>query len=337
MSNPAKINFTQIREDNDLALTVERYLGHSNRGKWLCPFHKEKTPSFCLKADKFKCFGCGVGGDVVDFIALMEKLSIKEAAQRLGNAYILDLGLTPAQIKEKQAEIKAEREGRRLAQLAEEKARQDKALERISQMTGKVEYYHSQVGQALDYWASEGILPHTIKFYKLGYCPNFPLWKEGSIAEYVPSYVIPYFHYGELVSIRHRLAGREGGKYRPEFPGLPARLYNVDCLDELEFSALEPGEVILCEGEKKALVLGQQAIQAVGLPGVALWKKHEEDWIPLFKDTSTVYVILDPNAEQQAKEIALTLNGKGIKAKYVVLPCKVDDYFVLRGGTTPEF
>lgn len=340
MSTPATINFTQIREANDLASTVERYLGPPARNKWLCPFHKEKTPSFCLKADKFKCFGCGVGGDIVDFVALMEKLSIKEAAQRLGG-FVLDLGLTPQQVAAKQAEIKAERERRRVEQQAEEKAKQGKALERLAGLTGRVELYHSQVGQALNYWASEGIAAHTIKAYKLGYCPAFPVWGqvegEYRIIEHCPSYVIPYFHYGELVSIRHRLKDREGDKYRPEFAGLPAQLFNVDCLDDLEFSALESGEVVLCEGEKKALVLGQQAIPAVSIPGVETWKGHKEEWLPLFKDTSTVYIALDPNAEQQAREMTFTFNGNGIKAKCVSMPCKPDDFFVRNRGTCTDF
>lgn len=336
MSAPT-INFTQIRETNDLARTIEKYLGQPQRGKWLCPFHAEKTPSFCLKAEKFKCFGCGVSGDIVDFVALMEKLSIKEAAQRLGG-FVLDLGLTPAQIAAKQAEIKAERERKRVEQQAEDKAKQAKALERLAGLTSRVEFYHSQVGQALDYWTAEGILPHTIKRYKLGYCPKFPLWQEAKKDyEYIPSYVIPYFHYGELVSIRHRLAGREGDKYRPEFAGLPAQLFNADCLDELEFSALEPGEVALVEGEKKALVLGQQCIQAVGLPGVEAWKRYEAEWLSLFRNTSTVYVILDPNAEGMAREITATFNGNGIKAKYVSMPCKPDDFFVKSKGTCIDF
>lgn len=336
MSTSATINFTQIRQDHDLRTVVTQYLGQPKSGKWLCPFHREKTPSFTLKGDKFKCFGCGVSGDVTDFIALTEKITVKEAAQKLGG-YVLDLGLSPAEIKAKQAEIRAEYERRRTEQLAEEERKTAKALERVSQMTGKVEHYHGQVNQALDYWTSEGIAPHTIKRYKLGYCPNFPLWKEGSIAEYVPSYVIPYFHYGELVSIRHRLKDREGDKYRPEFAGLPCQLFNIDCLDELEFSALEPGEVALVEGEKKSLVLGQHLIQAVGLPGVEAWKKRGAEWLPLFQSTTCVYVILDPNAEQQAREITFTLNGNGIKAKYVVMPCKPDDYFVKHGGTIPNF
>lgn len=341
MSAPT-INFTQIRDTNDLTQTVEKYLGAPQRGKWLCPFHKEKTPSFSVKGDRFKCFGaCGISGDVTDFVALMEKLSIKEAAQRLGG-FILDLGLTPAQIAAKQAGIKAERERKRIQDRAEEQAKQAKALERLAGLTGRVELYHSQVGQAMDYWQSEGILPHTIKQYKLGYCPTFPVWGqvdgEYRIIEHCPSYVIPYFHYGELVSIRHRLAGREGDKYRPEFAGLPAKLFNVDCLDDLDLNALnETGAVCLVEGEKKAIVLGQEAIPAVGLPGVEAWKRYEAEWLPLFKNTSCVYVVLDPQAEERAREITATFNGNGIKAKFVMIPCKPDDFFTKYKGTADGF
>jgi DNA primase len=43
--------------------------------KWkgLCPFHQEKTPSFHvdLEADRFHCFGCGVGGNAADFRRLL--------------------------------------------------------------------------------------------------------------------------------------------------------------------------------------------------------------------------------------------------------------------------
>ncbi len=53
--------------------------------KGLCPFHQEKTPSFNVNPDKgfFKCFGCGVGGDVVKFVELQQKLSFPEAVRYL--------------------------------------------------------------------------------------------------------------------------------------------------------------------------------------------------------------------------------------------------------------
>jgi DNA primase len=52
--------------------------------KGLCPFHGEKTPSFHVY-DKgfFKCYGCGVGGDVIKFIELFDKVSFPEAVRQL--------------------------------------------------------------------------------------------------------------------------------------------------------------------------------------------------------------------------------------------------------------
>jgi DNA primase len=51
----------------------------------LCPFHSEKHPSFTVNDDKelFYCFGCGVGGDVIDFIERIEGIGFKEACKRL--------------------------------------------------------------------------------------------------------------------------------------------------------------------------------------------------------------------------------------------------------------
>src|SRR5512134_2608777 len=60
--------------------------------KGLCPFHGEKTPSFQVNRDKgfFHCFGCGVGGDVIKFLELHEKVGFPDAvkllAQRFGIA-----------------------------------------------------------------------------------------------------------------------------------------------------------------------------------------------------------------------------------------------------------
>lgn len=331
------INFLQIREDNDLKATVERYLGPPKNGKWLCPFHKEKTPSFSVKGDRFKCFGgCGLSGDVTDFVALIEKVSVKDAAQKL-NGYILDLGMTPAEIRVKQAAIRAE-------YLAEEEKKRQQALKRVAGMTAKVEHYRSQVGQARDYWYSQGLRDSTIQGFKLGYCPNFPLWEESDgkyqIREFTPSYVIPYFHYGELVNIRHRLKGRDKDKYRPEFAGLPNQLFNIDALDNLEFGddlgfgPLAPGEIILCEGEVKTMYLHQISAPAVGLPGAQAW---QEQYISLFAHTSTVYVVLDPDAEKRAKEITRTLNSNGIQSVMVPLPQKVDDMFVKYGCSISDF
>src|SRR5687768_11735420 len=55
--------------------------------KGLCPFHGEKTPSFHVNGDKgfFHCFGCGVGGDVIKFIELYDKVTFPEAVRQLAS------------------------------------------------------------------------------------------------------------------------------------------------------------------------------------------------------------------------------------------------------------
>ncbi len=56
-----------------------------NKHVALCPFHTEKTPSFFVFQDiRFKCFGCGESGDVIDFIQKMYGLSFKGALKHLG-------------------------------------------------------------------------------------------------------------------------------------------------------------------------------------------------------------------------------------------------------------
>ncbi|HVL67218.1 MAG TPA: DNA primase [Vicinamibacterales bacterium] len=61
--------------------------------KGLCPFHGEKTPSFNVHGDKgyFKCFGCGVGGDVIKFIELYDKIPFPEAVRQLAGRFGLQV------------------------------------------------------------------------------------------------------------------------------------------------------------------------------------------------------------------------------------------------------
>jgi DNA primase len=78
----------QVRNASNIVDVVGEYVQLRKRGRnflGLCPFHKEKTPSFNVQEDKgiFKCFGCGKGGDVFRFIMEIEKLSFPESIERL--------------------------------------------------------------------------------------------------------------------------------------------------------------------------------------------------------------------------------------------------------------
>ncbi len=69
---------------NDIADIISEYVVLKKAGRnllGLCPFHGEKTPSFSVSPEKqfYKCFGCGVGGNVVDFLMRIERLDFQEA------------------------------------------------------------------------------------------------------------------------------------------------------------------------------------------------------------------------------------------------------------------
>jgi len=80
----------EIRINNDIVDVVSEYVRLEKRGKnyfGLCPFHREKTPSFSVESEKqiFYCFGCGKGGNVFQFISLAEKLDYIEAVKLLAD------------------------------------------------------------------------------------------------------------------------------------------------------------------------------------------------------------------------------------------------------------
>lgn len=69
-------------------------LRRSGRGfVGLCPFHNEKTPSFNVTPDLgiYKCFGCGAGGDVFNFVMEMEGVGFSEAVRSLAERYGVDI------------------------------------------------------------------------------------------------------------------------------------------------------------------------------------------------------------------------------------------------------
>ena len=78
--------------------------------KGLCPFHGEKTPSFNVNGDKgfFHCFGCGVGGDVIKFVELHDKVSFPDAVRQL--AARAGLTVPEAEDAKQDAESSRERE-----------------------------------------------------------------------------------------------------------------------------------------------------------------------------------------------------------------------------------
>ena len=80
----------RIKESNDIVDIIGQYVDLSNSGKnmkGLCPFHREKTPSFMVSSEsqRYHCFGCGEGGDVVSFVMKYNNISYPEALKSLAD------------------------------------------------------------------------------------------------------------------------------------------------------------------------------------------------------------------------------------------------------------
>ena len=80
----------------DIVEVINTYVPLKKRGAnflGLCPFHKEKTPSFTVSQDKqiYKCFGCGAGGNVISFVSKIENLDFKDTLEHLADKTNIDL------------------------------------------------------------------------------------------------------------------------------------------------------------------------------------------------------------------------------------------------------
>ena len=81
-----------LRTQADIVAVVQDTVPLRRTGatyKGLCPFHGEKTPSFHVNRDRgfFHCFGCGVGGDVIKFVELRDRVAFAEAVRTLAQRF----------------------------------------------------------------------------------------------------------------------------------------------------------------------------------------------------------------------------------------------------------
>ncbi|MCK4807509.1 MAG: DNA primase, partial [Candidatus Aegiribacteria sp.] len=80
----------RVRASTDIAAVIGRYVSLKKSGrsiKGLCPFHREKTPSFFVTPERqmYHCFGCGAGGDVFSFLMNYLNFSFTEAVEELAS------------------------------------------------------------------------------------------------------------------------------------------------------------------------------------------------------------------------------------------------------------
>ena len=78
----------ELKYKCDLVEVISQYVPLQKKGGryfGCCPFHNEKTASFCVNNGWYHCFGCGATGDVVKFVMEMESVSFYDAVKLLAD------------------------------------------------------------------------------------------------------------------------------------------------------------------------------------------------------------------------------------------------------------
>ena len=159
MSRISAESIEEVRTLTDVVDVVGDYVRLKKRGSnfvGLCPFHSEKTPSFNVNPARaiYKCFGCGEGGDVFNFVSEVEGLSFPEAVRLL-----------------------ADRAGVALPDEDEpdDEANEAEAVSYALRFAARWffnELTHSESGKiARDYLSNRGISAETVKAFGVGFAP----------------------------------------------------------------------------------------------------------------------------------------------------------------------
>jgi len=147
-----------INEKTPIVDLVSEFVVLQKKGKnfaGLCPFHQEKTPSFFVSPEKniCKCYGCGEGGNPINFLRKIKNISFEEAATEL-----------------------AKRAG---IEVKEQKVKKDPYENYYALMGEVANFYefnlrHSEKGQdAVNYLYQRQLVDEQIKHFRIGYAPSF--------------------------------------------------------------------------------------------------------------------------------------------------------------------
>ena len=152
----------EIRSSNDIVDVISQYVILKRSGRnffGLCPFHKEKSPSFSVSPDKqiFHCFGCGVGGNVFTFLTKIEGINFVEAVQMLAERSNIQLPTLENKGDSVREELKAK-------------------VYKVNEFTAK--FYHENLYKpeakpAQEYVKKRKLNNETLKSFQIGYSGKF--------------------------------------------------------------------------------------------------------------------------------------------------------------------
>ena len=152
--------------DDAIPLIEEHLNIHFKDGKCCCPFHNEKTPSFSVSQDKkfYHCFGCGVSGNVFDFVREMEKLSFVESVEFLAKKAGVQLSYSNGSAKSVDSSASKIK---------------DEYKNLYTRVAGMFHYMlmETPAGKfALGYILKRGLSQEILEKFKIGYSPSDRKW-----------------------------------------------------------------------------------------------------------------------------------------------------------------
>lgn len=343
----------RIRAANDIVDVIGGYLRLKRVGAnyaALCPFHKEKTPSFMVnpRLQIFHCFGCHKGGDVFTFLMEYENIGFMDALKRLADraGIVLEFEQSPAAVQARQL--------------------REKLLE-IHQLVA--EYWHEvlttrpEAASAREYLDGRGISGEAITLFKLGFAPDrsddLVRWASGrgvppTLLEdaglivrnqsgtgwydrFRGRVMFPICNeHGRVIAFSGRIitGDQNVAKYinSPETPIFQkSRVFYG--LDKSRRAIMDAGFAIVCEGQLDLIRIYMAGLQNVVAPqGTAFTAEHARI-LKRFADQAVLCFDSD-EAGQRAMIRALdALLEAGIAVKVVEIPPPDDpDSFILKHG-----
>jgi len=323
----------EIKERIDIVQIIEKYVRLKQTGKnysGLCPFHKEKTPSFIVSPDiqRYKCFGCGKSGDIFNFVQEIENIDFVEALERL--AKVAGVELKRAKPNTKHKEIKE-----------------------INYIATK--YYYNQLlrdKKALEYVLGRGINRDSIKKFAIGYSPKYPdllsqirksgsyskkaledsglfVQKEGKMREkFFDRIMFPIrSRRGDVIGFTARQ--NAGNEYGPKYMNTPEtplfhKSYNLFAQYESRQEIRKEDLAIICEGSTDVISAYQAGIKNIVAPlGTSLTKQQLESLQPLTKNL--LFFFDSDSAGYSALKRAFTIASELDMNPYAATPTPYKD------------
>ncbi len=343
----------RIRTANDIVDVIGGYLPLKRAGAnftALCPFHKEKSPSFNVNPHKqiFHCFGCHKGGDVFTFVKEYENIGFVDAVRRLAD----------------RAKIPLEMDNNPGAQ--EARHIKDQLLQIHDQLTTRWQscLANEAAGQlARDYLAKRGVSEEGIRLFRIGAAPD--AWDDTVNWATSKGFDLTVVEKAGLI-VRKEETGRYYDRFRGRlmFPicdeqgrviGFSGRVLAGDektakyvnspetpiftkskvffALDKSKRAILDAGFAIVCEGQLDSIACFMAGVQNIVAPqGTAFTEQHARI-IKRYVD-EVVLCFDSDNAGQNAAVRALdSLLASGIAVRVAVMPPKDDpDSFIKANG-----